>query len=182
MNKKIILIVSLILLAIFIVLIVILSRQSIEKKLINYIEKRDYVQDIGTLYIKNNTNNSINNCTNNSNNDCYGQAYYFNVNSYELIENKNTLLNDTYFELIATYDYKNDSLTYTHRITYENGVLIFNGKYDNNDYSCNLEYSYGIDVTEEDLFCKDVENDIKDFYYEAKLLISDTNLLEQMKK
>ena len=181
-KKNIIFIIIGLVVLLIIVVILIFSGSNFENKLGNYLENIGYQKDIGTLYEKG--ENLFLNCKN-STDDCSQSVYYFDVSSYELIQNKYLRKDNVGFLFTPSYSYKTLKYLYKYRMDYQNGVLIFNGEYDINtkEYSCNLEYSYGIDIDNyKNSVCKDFKTDLDSFYYEMMNLITNTSMLNKMKK
>ena len=158
---------------------------NIQKELIKYLRNKGFKLDTASLYIKEDSEYPLSMCDENTKEiECMGEAIYFDIDEYELIKNKNLKQNKMIFSLVAIYSYQDDTLSYTYRITYENGVLILKGNYlmKQNKYTCNKDYAYGINLIDYQDLCNDFENDLTEFYYQTKTIISNDQILNNLKK
>lgn len=179
-RKKIIIVITILItiLIVFVIFNVLIKSEynEVEKYLINI----GYVKDYGSLYVKNDEKQDYDKCINsNIHNECSGKKLYFDITTYNFYSNKYLQTNKVKYLFTPVYNYKTDKYNYTYRINYENGTLIFKGTYDmsTKEYSCDLDYSYGIYLPSYKKMCKSFEPDLNDFYYEIKLLIKDKSIL-----
>jgi len=119
------------------------------EKVIHLIEKEGYVLDEGYLYIKKESSSICDESDLSTN--CNSSEYYFDINSYELLQKNVVVNNEVSFVFLPKYDYKTEKLTYTYRINSGNGVYLYKGEYDTDtkEYTCNIEYSYGMQYNTE---------------------------------
>jgi hypothetical protein len=178
-EKKKVLIIAGSIILIIIIFLLINRGDRFQNKLINYITKKDYIVDVGSLYKY--KGNNLNNCGYESVNDCEGQAYFFDSVTYSYYMNKNVRKNGVLFEFTPLYNYKNDEITYTLRITYQNGVLMYEGIYSKDKFTCEEEYVNGIDI-EKTKMCKYAKNEANSFSTDARLFMSDSYLLNKIKE
>ena len=173
-KTKILLIVVLI----FLIVMLVLSFTKTDKfqtKLINYITKKNYVLDMGTLYKYKDSN--LEKCTENNNKDCESTAMYFNVDTYDFYMNKHIKKDGAFFEFTPLYNYINKKITYNYRSTYNNGVLMYFGTYNEDIFVCDLSYSYGVDADKKTI-CNYIKSEVEAFYKDAKRFIIDTYYLD----
>ena len=167
------------------IITVVLLKSDFSKKIINYVENKGYAFDFGTLYYKNDEETPLDNCMDaNITEDCIGKGWYFDVESYIFYMNKYIQEKEVKFLFTPVYDYKTEKYNYTYRVNYKNGRLIFKGEYDpdKKDYTCDLEYSYGIEIEDYGTnICENFKGDIESFYYDAKSLITNSKMLKKIK-
>ena len=113
-NKKTIIIISLIVVAI--VLIILLLTNNLEKKLIKELTNKGYTNSTSTLFVKEESKESVTKCVNNTF-DCEGEAYYFNIENYLYYKKSVLKKYSILYDLLQKYDYSNNTLNYTYIIT-----------------------------------------------------------------
>ena len=105
---------------------------------------------------------------------------YFDASEYQFIKNKMEFSDDIQTNFTPKYDYVTGYLTYTYRVIInENSNVIFEGNYnsDTDSISCENTYSHDFYLEgNEDIFCKKIEQNVKDFYLEM------TSVIKQMMK
>ncbi len=183
-RRKVLIIIGIVFVVLFGILFLIrMGRKDIvyQKKMTNLLERKGFTLN-NSLYVNDNIDNPAGSCREDEATNCEGESKYFDIYSYELYMNKNILYDGVYMELTPSYYYVTDELKYTYRITYENGTAIIKGDYDGKDMTCYLEYTHGFSFDSGyKSLCDDIESDIEDFYYYAKLLIKDHRIIEYMK-
>lgn len=180
-NKKIIIIViTMVLIVSFIIL---LLTQNLEKKLKTQLKQFGYENETSTLYVQENSEIKVNECVNMLY-DCDSQAYYFNTEEYLLFKKKVSRKSSVFYELLPIYDFSNNTLSYTYRIQYQNGVVILKGEYNTeSDYLCSIEYSYGIDIKNDYyMLCDAIKPELESFKKYANNMFLDQAILNAMKK
>ena len=180
-NKKYIIIAVIALIIILILIISKHTKDNFEKRLINILLENGYTKDIGTMYAYDNKEYSIQNC-NNIDDDCYGEIYYFDISSYELIKNEMLVLDNVKFDFTPTYDFKTGVISYYYRVNYQNGSLVFKGDYKDETITCDLDYSYGITVDDKNVYCNNLEEKLADFETYSKMLLNNSQIISKMEK
>lgn len=179
-NKKYIVIFGIIAVLLILILIAkVFKKDNFEERLVTYITSKNYVKDVGTMYAYNDTVYPYELCSK-ANKDCLGKTYYFNTATYELVLDELLKSEGVEFMFTPTYHYSNSKTTYYYRVSYNNGTIVIKGDYNKNDFTCDVEYSYGIDVYDKNAYCGALEERLESFNSYARLLIDDMSLLNRM--
>lgn len=183
-------IVSIILIILFIGLRI-YNSVNVESKLINYLDKRGYVnKDGGNYYYKDLLGISLDeyNYEVSSGNDSHYEVNYFDVEDIILKKNKRDYEDSTSFLLNESYDYKTREVKYSYRVQYsDQATFIFSGNYMFSDgefkFTCEKDYIFNFDVSDKDqVICNKVKSDVSDFYKEAMSVIDNYSLINRLIK
>lgn len=157
-----------------------------EDKVFEYLLNKGFSLDMGTLYIKQNSENSMEDYELDKSQgiDSNYELLYFNKDTYILTMDRTEYSEGIVKSFNPSYNYTNNYLTYNYRITINNTNVLIEGEYDkNNDtFSCNPVFSYDIEINSSiDDVCFKLEYDLKEFYYEAITLVDNAKILNLMK-
>ena len=185
-KKKLIVIVSVLIL---ILLLLLFSFQSPSDKVAKILRKNGYTNEKGSsLYSKqiSTLNLSQFNQKIKSGDSAVYEENYFDTKQYQFIKNKMEYSDNIRTNFTPKYDYVTGYLTYTYRVIInENSNVIFEGNYnpDTDSISCENTYNHDFYLEgNEDIFCKKIEQNVKDFYLEMTSVIKNVNLIHQMMK
>lgn len=181
-NKKyIILIIVFVVLVIIFILAKVFKKDNFNERLITFITSKNYVKDTGSMYTYKDEEYPYNLCLK-SQIDCLGKQYYFDTNTYELVFDEILKSEEVEFSFTPTYDYKTSKITYYYRVHYQNGSVVLKGDYNKDNYTCEVEYSYGIDIDDKSVYCDHLKDKLQDFSRYSRIFIDDTTLLNRMQK
>lgn len=188
MNKKVKIGILILIIVIIILIFNLSTRKTTQEKIINYITNIGFIQDSGSsLYAKKISELSLEEYNNkiNQNVEANYEILYFNVDSYQLTKDEMSYSNNIHKSFNPTYDYTNNTLEYQYRINLNNTNVIIEGKYNSEtqEFICTPLFSYQIDIDSAiDEICNKVKYDVEKFQYEAVTLITNANLIENIKK
>lgn len=184
-NKKKIIIVTFV--VVFVLLLLLVSFQSPSDKVGKILRKNGYANETGSsLYSKqiSTLNLSQFNQKVKLGDSAVYEENYFDVTNYQFIKNKMEYSDGIQTSFTPKYDYTNGGLTYTYRVIInENSNVIFEGIYnsDTNGFSCENSYVHEFELEgNEDIFCKKIEQNVKDFYLEMTSVIKNSSLIHDM--
>ena len=166
-NKKKILIILGIL--IFLGGLKLLMYQSTSDKVATYIQNKGftkYSSDDSFLYIKQISSLNLDQYLEKveKGEESKYEAFYFNMNNYQVTKDKMSYEDEIDSEFSATYDYKIKKLSYRYKVVIGNANAIFDGEYDREkeQFTCDNIYSYHFDIEgKEDVFCDKILYDVK---------------------
>lgn len=179
-----------IILIVFIILVLLrfIMREDKTDKVGNYLINKGFVkEEDSTLYhkqISDISSEEYQNKVDNKENATY-EMLYFNTGNYHFIKDKRSYEDDIEKEFNPTYDYHNETLTYVYRIYIYNTNVIVEGSYNpkTEDFICNSTFASDIDIDRaEGDICASVKYDAQDFYDEVLMLITSSEILNEMKK
>ncbi len=110
---------------------------------------------------------------------------YFSIGNFRLTKNLDNYQDKITTSLTEIYDYKDNSLTYTYRITSNDVNAIFKGEYKetNKEFICQKEFAYGVITNSfQNTICEGIELQVSNFSLEAKLLFKNATFINYMKK
>ncbi len=151
----------------------------------NYIESNGYILNSDNIYEKRNSSLTKEDY------DYYvklgSDASYsidtFDQNNFWIIRNTYEYIDNLESNLIATFDYKNNSLIYTYRITKDNVNVIYRGNYNNDNFTCDKELSSGVVLNENgEIICKKIEISILKFNLESRTFFKNADMGVYMSK
>ena len=180
MNKKKIIIISIVsILAIILLILTINKKDTFKAKLISYITNKNYILDNDSRYMdKNNISTA---CTENTPFDCNNSLYFFDIDNYEYYMEKTIKKDGVLFNINPSYNLKNDEIIYHYSSTYNNGILKYTGVYTKENFTCYPQYEYGIDIDKSSI-CNYIKQEIDQFYKTASTFITDKYLLDKIKE
>lgn len=183
-KKKLIVIVSVLILILLLILVLF---QSPSDRVIKILKKNGYINEKGSsLYFKQISDLNLEEFNKKVDNGEFSvyEENYFDTKQYQFIKNKMEYFDNIRTNFTPKYDYTNGKLTYTYRVIInENSNVIFEGNYnsDTDSISCENTYSHDFYLEgNEDIFCKKIEQNVKDFYLEMTSVIKNVNLIHQM--
>ena len=85
--------------------------------------------------------------------------------------------------LNATYDYKEEKVTYNYRVNYSNNInIFFRGEYKDNNFSCDKDFSSAaLGASEQTSICELASINVKIFELEAKTLFEKNRFVDYIK-
>ncbi len=169
------------------VILKLITNKTPEEQIGTHLIKQGFVQEEGsTMYHKlispiglNEYNKAVSN-----NQTAQYEMLYFNTSSYKLTKDKMSYHDNIQKSFNPTYDYVNDTLTYTYRINLESTNIIVKGDYntDTKEFTCvpNFSYQVYIETTIDDI-CASAQYDVEQFSEESLTLITSNHLLSKIK-
>lgn len=182
-KKKIIILIIVLLLCVFISIVL---NGSPDKKIIKYFKNIGFYNDNnGILYYKQVSDIDENVFNNNvSNNiDSNYEKFIFDISNYELLDINMEYDDGVLSDFSGTYNYATNSVDYNYRVTYNNTNIIVNGKYEEDDFSCNYTFVHDFDIDKSsDVICENAKSYCESFSFEARNLIKNNKILDYLKK
>lgn len=184
MNKKKIIILSLITLLLTIFTIIINITDNNKNILPKYLKSIGFSEIKGTtLYKKQitSTTEEENNKNIKNNIESEYEIHYFNTKKFEYTKNKITHKNNITKDYTPTYNYKNNIITYTYRIYYESTNIIFEGEYNikNKKFTCTPTFYYLVNIENiKEEICNKIKTESEIFNNEISIFIKDPKTLK----
>ena len=185
MNKKKVIIIIGILVAIVIILRV-LTFKTTTKRLENYLIDNGFVKE-DNMYSKKLTDDSLDEYYDYKSEeiDSFSETLYFDTNSFQLIKMSFDYSDNVELYFNPTYNYTNDNLTYNYEINMNSTSVMIEGSYNSSEniVTCDIVSSKNINLNfDKENICGKVEFDVREFYDDAGNVIKDKKLLDEMKK
>ena len=107
----------------------------------------------------------------------------FSLNDYTYMLKVDETKNGMKTSLNATYDYKEEKVTYNYRVNYSNNInIFFRGEYKDNNFSCDKDFSSAsLGASEMSSICELASINVKIFELEAKTLFEKNKYVDYIK-
>lgn len=182
LDKKYIILIVVIILGIIILILGRFKKDNYKERLISTLEKAGYTIDTGSMYSLKSLEYPLEVCKD-ATYDCFGEEYYFDTANYKLVKDEILVSDGVVLNFTPTHDFKSDTTTYYYRVNYENGKVVLKGNYKkNSEFTCEVEYSYGIKVFDKENYCSGLKDKMDAFYSYYLLLIDDVDIVNKMKE
>ena len=178
-KRNIIIIVILAILVIIFILLKVFKKDNFNERLVTFLNSKNYVKDTGTMYAFEEEEYPYLVCKETTD-DCIGRKYYFDTSTYKLVLDEVFKTEGIEFSFTPTYNYQTSETSYFYRIRYQNGSIVIKGEYSEDSFTCDVDYSYGISVTDKSVYCDPLEEKLETFNSYSHLLIDDMTLLKRM--
>ena len=168
MKKYIKYIIIIVIIVSLIVVFNLLFKPSMDKQIISYLENLGYTESVDeNLYIKIESDSTKS----------------FSLGDYTFMMNKDDKTNGMETSLYATYNYKEENVTYSYKVYYENVAnVLFNGTFDGENFTCNKEFSSTeLSESNKNNICNLANTSVKLFELEAKTLFTKYKFVDYIK-
>lgn len=184
MNKKKIIILSVITLLLLTFTIIINLTDNNKNVLPKYLKSIGFTNlESTTLYqkqISKITEEEHNNNIENNTKSEY-EIQYFNIDTFEYTKNKITYNDNITKDYTPTYNYKDNKISYIYRVYYQNTNIIFEGQYNlkNKRFTCEPTFHYQVNIENlENDICNKLKIEAEIFSNEISTLIEDPKALK----
>ena len=183
-NKKLVIIFIIIL--VILVSVWLITYETIYDKVEKYIVAKDFkLNTENNLYEKNESKIKIDeyyDLVDNSNDASYG-VLRFDTKEFVLFKEKLNFSNGISYVFDGRYNYKTGMLYYVYEISKENVSVLFDGTFNNNEFTCEVVDSDNINLFgNQSTFCELVKYEVDEFNEEIRETITSASLLEKMRK
>ncbi len=185
-KKKKLIIVIIIIIVILLGAMWLLTRETFDDRLRNYLLANDFVLE-DDLYTKQISDINLDEYYEQIDygNDSTYEVLYFDIYNYQLLGTTMDYYDGVSNIISSIYDFKNNDLTYTSEVSLDGVTVIFDGSYDGDKRQlvCDVSSSsVNLDSDDINTICDIINNNVEDFYEEATNLIDDQELVEGMRK
>ena len=185
-KKKKLIIVIIIIIVILLGAMWLLTRETFDDRLRNYLLANDFVLE-DDLYTKQISDINLDEYYEQIDygNDATYEVLYFDIYNYQLLGTTMDYYDGVSNIISSIYDFKNNDLTYTSEVSLDGVTVIFDGSYDGDKRQlvCDVSSSsVNLDSDDINTICDIINNNVEDFYEEATNLIGDQELVEGMRK
>ncbi len=185
-KKKKLIIVIIIIIVILLGAMWLLTRETFDDRLRNYLLANDFVLE-DDLYTKQISDINLDEYYEQIDygNDATYEVLYFDIYNYQLLGTTMDYYDGVSNIISSIYDFKNNDLTYTSEVSLDGVTVIFDGSYDGDKRQlvCDVSSSsVNLDSDDINTICDIINNNVEDFYEEATNLIDDQELVEGMRK
>lgn len=181
LDKKYIILIVVIIIGIIVLILGRFKKDNYRERLITILEKKGYTVDTGSMYSLKSLEYPLDVCKG-ATYDCFGEEYYFDTESFKMVKDEVLVSDGVVLNFTPTHDYKTDTTTYYYRVNYENGKVVLKGSYKKDkEFTCDIDYSYGIKVYDKETYCNGLTDKLDRFYTDYILLIDDVDIINKMK-
>ncbi len=140
-------------------------QKNVQKKVENYVKYNGFkLDDDKVLYKKEiESMKAVYDVDKKNNVNTSYEALYFDVYSYNLIDNLSIYKDGVEMNYIASKDWKEDVINYTFTSYYLDSNIVVTGTYNENDFTCNIDYSHENTIYNTTDFCEDIKYYSKNF-------------------
>jgi len=181
--KRVILLVSIVVVTIFIFNRISNTQKNVRNKVEDYIKFQGFKLDSDKILYKKDiqSKKEVYEVDKKNNVNTSYETMYFNIYSYDLIDNLSVYNKGVETVFIGTKDFSKDMIIYSYNTYYKNSNVIFSGEYTSDSFTCNLGYEYSSIVKNKEEYCSIIKKYVENFDKNTKKTFRSMKIINYMK-